>query len=359
MATQICRENKGVLFQLLIAYLCIGSQGVRAADWKERFLTEGVPALRKLEELTFRLQAKIVSEDVSSNGSRFSSVRECCFQDPWLLDIVDLNWEPSAKLRPNVPFAMAQGINSRYQFRIQRPKEGPFHITSLERVSKGPSDDVGPYYWAYAQSLSASWILGRRPFHEWLAKGGFNIDGAEPTTSPGDSGKTLVKLKTRYAPPPGGKRQSRDPQGNLTAELLLDPEDSWCIRSANYVYEADGPKGKYRLPMSVSIDYGARIDGMPVPSAVTEISEYPPDSGSRATRTEKSLISNVQKTGTVSEDRFMLSRFGLPEIDLETGGPRSNAAGYLLIGLSVISGLAAVFLASIVAKRKRKISAPG
>ena len=297
---------------VLIAWLCLDNDRLCANEWKERFLTEGVARLRELEELTFWLQATIQEENVSQSG-KFSSVRECSFQGSWLIDIVKPQWDwdkvhPSRRAR--IPVEVVRGINSRYEFRIHRSKDRPFQLDAIERVGKGPSD-VGPYTFPYARSLSAAWILHLHPFREWLKIDGFSVESVDPIVSSG--GNILVKIRAKYDAAER-KKSARDPDESFTADVLLDPENHWCIRSVDYIYyNVKGKEGVYNLPKRMSIEYGPHIDGMPVPRLVTEVREYPPESGLAGIVTDKSFISGVQKTGTVSEDQFTLSRFGLPE----------------------------------------------
>lgn len=343
---------------VLIGLVGLGNDRLRAEDWKERFLTEGLASLGKLEELTFHLQATIRNEDVSARGSKGSSVRECYYQKPWLLDIEKPDWDwdtVDERRKARLPVELVHGINSRYQFGIRRAAKGSFEVTSIRKASEEPNN-VGPYSSDSARSLSASWILQLNPFHEWLKADGFVLASVEPIASAG--GKILVKIRTTYDYAGEEKHTRLQPTGKFTADVVLDPEDYWRITSVNYVVYGKTDTGELILPKSVRIAYGVRIDGMPVPETVTEVLEMPANSGIPGTATLKSIISGVQKTGSASETEFMLSRFGLPEVDPVTQEhAASRGRGYWVLGLSAIAGLVAVTVA-LIRKRWRRRNSP-
>jgi hypothetical protein len=314
--------------------LLLPEAGLRADGWRDRFLMEGLPSLRELEQLGFWLQATVQQAQTSRGGTE-RSIRECYYQGPWLIDVekTEVDWSRiPEKKKKYIPTEFVLGVTSRCRYFLTRTLDGPFTLRRLESIDgKFNTLKIGPCSEFGARSLSAGWVVQGQPFSKWLETEGFSIETVEPVTPTG--GKCLVRVKAKYNAVDGLSVVT--PIERFTAELLLNPDDHWCICNANYLCHAE----KRDISKQLSIEYGQRVDGLPIPSVVTESITIGTNHG-----TINCVVTNAQKTGTAREDHFAMSRFGVPEVPVGRRQPPVSRFGFWLLGFCILSALITMLL---------------
>jgi hypothetical protein len=345
-----------VILQGVVVIAC-GRVPTRAEDVKAQMVSEGVPALARIEQTVSKLKADVEAAEKSKASKPLLSKMSLSYNSPWFLEVMNLeiDWEtvPPTK-RDQLPVEFVRGMNSRAFFYLSRTRSGAFTVRSVEpldssKLMQDNSDPVGPRSTMAAESISAGWIVHRRSLGDWLTADGFRVTGAEAVA--GQSGR-IVRAKLAYSPPNG--QSVIKPIEKFTAVVDFNPDAGWRIERGDYNYTVGTNDAKSPTRVSknrISIEYGTVIDGCHIPSRVTTKRSIKDNETTFVT-----TVRSVEKADGLDEDYFLPTRFGVPDVTSPYDTQTSNRTAYILSASFLTCVVLAIVLRRL-ATRDRSVTA--
>ncbi len=286
--------------------------GARADDSPllKRFLEEYPEAMKRLESRYGR----------SSGSVRFMSFSTPEPRNPRVKPPTEANHDEEfishrpemARVTVRLPISklydeLVTCYNSRYEFRLLKPKEKPNYVINLVDFKKKPDlpEVEGRYLWRY---LNAPYCLLFLPVGRLMSHPDRTIKDA---TRVEVGGKECLKVSFVLPRAVSGK----DTSGGHEGWFMVSPQERWVVRE----YQLRPLQGK--VIWTGKIEYEGLSEGFPVPRKITHRS---------------ALIANPAESSTETydfrefrfidapDDVFTLSNFGLPEPTAPDSSP--NAA---------------------------------
>ena len=213
-----------------------------------------------------------------------------------------------------------RAFNDKYAFSIVKNNDSDQYVIRwLEKKSSiSNSGEIHDEYIEATVYPLCAWRFFGVPMNQWINQEGMTLDKVVKVKL---DETNMYRIHFHYHP----KSLERMHEKSDDAYVLVNPERHWRIHEINI--GKMGAKGETRVSYRVEYDKDAD-DSMPVPSKAI----YIVSNQDRSANYQRTIQFDSVQYGDVSEDKFYLSYYGLPEPNFEE--PFLSAwMKYLLAGL--------------------------
>jgi hypothetical protein len=315
-----------------MALCCISNAAAEGRSAKDRFITDYSPAAKKLEAFygQIRIRAKRVEQGIPDGGEKYEFIDDILYKANGQLLRLDIaNRTQKKTMLPDT--TLVRVANPKRCFNADKSPQSDNYIIRV----------LGKDYNKQVESIRQNCVIAWAPYgfldgtiFECLdsKEAVFEVTGY---TRFNKGGEDFAKLECMWIHPPSDDGK----QWKIGVWFLFAPEECWVIRE--YAWgPSKNPSGQRCV-----LDYGGKIDGVPLLKRAQYLTQY-----ENETKPRRVITFDVSEIvpGFFPEEEFELSSLHIPEI---VEKERRRPFWYFLTGTLLIILLAAGL--RIIVKRYR------
>jgi hypothetical protein len=289
-------------------------------QWEAKFRREAPEAWKALEQIPARIDVAfdITTTGVGPDGQETSS------RDSYR--ILGLEDKRIVEITRSDGSEMVYGRNENGYFTLERASDQSDY--ALNYIGSDPSR-FDLYYKMEAAPLTVGFPshLSFTPYREFFDNEKVRVEAVTPVT---DSGKQFVRVDFKY------RFDQNDKLPIDSGAIRFDPDNLWATVDMDLTL----PRGER---IAITPIYGAPIDGLPSLEKVTQTVRAPGTLGQQSDPVQ-TMVSRISKweRPDLSDERFRISAYGLPEIDRTPIANKSGKSHYWWIAAGVVFAVLAV-----------------